>query len=94
MIRGHHNHDIYMGKIGARKVSKKIKELSEVATPAVSVASALLEKHLYLQSTAGTKFSRRKKYQELEAKVENSIEHHQSDGFLVNVKLNIMNELL
>ena len=42
-IRGNHNHDICSGKVGARKVSKKIKELSEVSTPAVSVASALLE---------------------------------------------------
>ena len=42
-IRGNHNHDICLGKVGARKVSKKIKELSEVSTPAVSVASALLE---------------------------------------------------
>ena len=32
-----------MGKVGARKVSQKIKDLSEVSTPAVSVASALLE---------------------------------------------------
>ena len=42
-IRGNHNHDICLGKVGARKVFKKIKELSEVSTPAVSVASALLE---------------------------------------------------
>ena len=42
-IRGNHHHDICLGKVGARKVSKKIKELSEVSTPAVSVASALLE---------------------------------------------------
>ena len=42
-IRGNHNHDICLGKVGARNVPKKIKELSEVSTPAVSVASALLE---------------------------------------------------
>ena len=42
-IRGNHNHDIYMGKIRARKVSKKIKEVSEFSTPAVSDASALLK---------------------------------------------------
>ena len=40
-IRGNHNHDICLGKVGAR--NKKIKELSEVSTPAISVASALLE---------------------------------------------------
>ena len=42
-IRGNHNHDICLRNVGARKVSKKIKELSEISTPAVSVASALLE---------------------------------------------------
>ena len=31
-IRGNHNHDICLGKVGARKVSKKIKELSEVTS--------------------------------------------------------------
>ena len=31
------------GKAGARKVSKKIEELNEISTPAVSVASALLK---------------------------------------------------
>ena len=42
-IRGNHKHDICLGRVGARKISKKIKELSEVSNPAVSVASALLE---------------------------------------------------
>ena len=34
---------------------------------------------LYLQSTAGTEFSRRKKYRELEAEVNNAIERHQDE---------------
>ena len=38
---------------------------------------AATQKYLYLQSTAGTEFSRRKKYRELEAKVKNAIERHQ-----------------
>ena len=43
-IRGNQNHDICLGKVGAIKVSKKIKDLSEVSVKdAVSVASALLE---------------------------------------------------
>ena len=42
-IRGNHNHDICLGKVRARKVVEKIKELGEVSTPAVSVSSALLE---------------------------------------------------
>ena len=42
-ILGNHNHDICLGKFGAKKVFKKIKELNEVSTPAVSVASALLD---------------------------------------------------
>ena len=42
-IRGNHNYDICLGKVGSRKISEKIKELSEVSTPDVSVASALLE---------------------------------------------------
>ena len=42
-IRGNHNHDICLRKFEARKVSKKIKELSELSTPAVSLASAFLE---------------------------------------------------
>ena len=37
------NHDICLGKVGPRKVSKKIKELSELSAPAISVVSALLE---------------------------------------------------
>ena len=37
---------------------------------------AATQKCLYLQSTAGTEFSRRKKYRELEAKVKNAIERH------------------
>ena len=42
-IRGNHNHDICLGKVGGRKTSKKIEKLGEVSTPAVSVTSALLE---------------------------------------------------
>ena len=42
-IRGNHNHDICSGKVRARRVSKKIKELNEILTAAVSAASALLE---------------------------------------------------
>ena len=42
-IRGSNNDDICLGKNGTRKVSKMIKELGEISTPAVSVASALLE---------------------------------------------------
>ena len=32
-IRGNHNHDICLGRVGARKVSKKFKEFSEVSNP-------------------------------------------------------------
>ena len=41
---------------------------------------AATQKYLYLQSTAGTEFSRRKKYRELEAKVKNAIERHQDEN--------------
>ena len=41
---------------------------------------AAIQKYLYLQSTAGTEFSRRKKYRELEAKVKNAIERHQDEN--------------
>ena len=43
---------------------------------------AATQKYLYLQSTAGTKFSRRKKYREPEAKVQNAIEHHQDENIV------------
>ena len=42
-IRGTHNHDIQLGKVKTRKVTNRIKEFSQFNTPAVSVASALLE---------------------------------------------------
>ena len=38
------------------------------------------QKFLYLQSTAGTKFSRSKKYRELEAKLKNAIERHRDES--------------
>ena len=76
-IRGSHNHDFCLGKVGARKSSKKTKELSEVSTPAVSVASALLEvtDEYATQLTLPSK-----KYRELEAKVKNAIERHQDEN--------------
>ena len=41
---------------------------------------AATQKYLYLQSTAGTEFSRRKKYRKLEAKVKNAKERHQDEN--------------
>ena len=41
---------------------------------------AATQKYLHLQSTAGTEFSRRKKYPELEAKVKSAIECHQDEN--------------
>ena len=128
-IRGNHNHDICLGKVGATKVSNKIKELSEVSTPAVSVASALLEvtdeyaRQLTLPSkTCPFKVSQRVRQKKdlihfpdpairncdvPEQRTEGEGEKRnwtssgckynclpQSDGFLVNVKLKIMNKLL
>ena len=47
-----------------------------------NLKDAATQKHLYLQSTAGTEFSRRKKHRELEAKVKNAIERHQDEKII------------
>ena len=49
-------------------------------TPENLKKGAATQKYLCLQSTAGTEFSRRKRYRELEAKVKNAIERHQDEN--------------